>query len=124
MANQSKQERVPPQKGQPNGKVPAQVIFGTALEHVTLTGKCDGGKSILAKCNGSSVTIKVIENAGKCDIAVFCLDNNNKEIQNTRTKIPPGQILPIYVAPNGTDRVELECIQADLNPECKVKLAV
>ena len=119
-----KQDKVSPRRGDSHEKDPFKVVFSTALEHATLSGKCDGGQIILAKCNGFSVTIKVIKNEGQCKIAVYCLDVNNREIQNTREEIKPGAMLPIYIAPNTTDRVIAECIRTESSPECKVSMAV
>jgi hypothetical protein len=123
-ATQVRQDKVLPRKENPQVKERGRVVFSTALEHVTLVGECDGSPTTIAKCNGSSVTIKVIKNEGKCDIEVFCIDVQNKEIPNTRQKITPEGILPIYVAPNNTNRVDFECKKTTEKSECKVSMAV
>jgi len=121
MADQKKQDKIPPQKEKPEEKARDTC---TALEHIELTGKCDGGKIVLAKCNGYSVTIKLLKNDGRCTLSVYCLDSNHNEIQGTREDIKPGALLPIYVAPNTTDRVIAECTRTEPNSDCKINIAV
>lgn len=93
-------------------------------ERVTLSGKCDGSPNVIAKCNGSSVTIKRITNQGNCEIEIYCLDDAGKEIGKTRHPIQLKGMLPIYIAPDKTDTVNVVCKKTDNEPECKYSMDV
>ena len=89
-------------------------------------GKCDGKTQfVLAKTNGQSLTLYLIKSTGECGGTVSSVDTNNQPLPNSAQPIKKGAMLPVYVAPLGTDRVIYTCDCNDNTDDaCSVDVSV
>ena len=111
-----------PRRGEPQSRG-GQSDQPVAREKCTFVGTC-GASGLVAKLSGHSATLANLQNLGKCEIDVYCVESNGNEIANTRVTLKLSMALALYVAPTGTDEVRLKCHDAPQRESCGLSLLV